>query len=349
MTWLDGLVLLALPLPLLAGMASWVQRHREEGQKAALLWTLGLGTLALGLPWLAFFLGLRHDLTGTPTFWERCVQFQHACIRWAHHTLQQSGHLQTLLLAAAGLWALAGGLRIARAYLRARRLLRRAHPFPLESFPKLQRALQRVQEKTGLASLPPVYERVTPQADAALFGLWNPVLLLSRRLVVTLSEEELEAVLLHELGHRRFHDGLWNLLALFFHYWWAPVPLMRPLYRAFVEAMERQADRWTLQHLPSPLPLAEALVKVASSGPPRDPDLQVQGLAEASTPLARRLQHLLEPPRRFPWGRFAFLWALLLALLFTAGYGWSNAHPRWSAPGMACGPRTALHTFHPHG
>ena len=145
---------------------------------------------------------------------------------------------------------------------------------------------------------------------------------MSKGLIEALSEEELRAVLLHELGHAERRDPLRLLIvrgisdALWF------LPLAGELAAGFADAAEQAADEAAVRKMPDPLDLASAIVKVAkgsaASQPSGDGDVgtwwQEGGLAQdlqTTTGLAgtlsieERVTRLLDPTSlrrsRFAW------------------------------------------------
>lgn len=101
----------------------------------------------------------------------------------------------------------------------------------------------------------------------ALAGLLRPRVIVSRSILQSLSDKELEAAIEHERAHRRSHDN-WKRLALAF----APeiLPFTRafaPLNRCWAKLVEWAADDDATQgNFGRSLSLAAALVRVARIG-----------------------------------------------------------------------------------
>ena len=128
---------------------------------------------------------------------------------------------------------------------------------------------------------------------AALSGLVRPHLLLADRLVLALSEDELEAVVAHELSHLEARDN-WKRLLLRA----APDPLAfcaegARLRRAFEEAAETAADASAAGRV-GPLCLAQALLKVAALVPPGRKLEMSEATLHREGSLATRVRALLE-------------------------------------------------------
>ncbi len=337
-----ALILVGIPVGATALLAGWILRHRGEGRKVALLGTLMAGGLSLVLTPLAYLVGFRLATGSTQGFLTTCRRLQHACATWFQNGFPGLTVGRGLLVLLA-LWAAAVLLRRGVLYLKAQYRLWRHHPLDLQRHPRLQRALTQAVRLAGLSAFPRVYLLSVSQAQIAIFGIRRPVLLLSPALLETLSDEELRAVLLHELGHFRFRDNLWNLLGGLLRDFLAPLPFARRLFGQLQEEMEYQVDRWVVRRLASPLPLAEALVKVAASGGPQP--AAGRAFAEPQTHLGRRLQNLLHPPGTFPWRVFLVLWSLSVFLPAASGFALGEFQGRHRPPAL-CTPTAR---FHAHG
>lgn len=104
----------------------------------------------------------------------------------------------------------------------------------------------------------------TPALFAGQIGFWNPKLVLSEGLLVTLSPDQLHAVLTHEQAHLRYRDTF-----CFFWLGWVRdlttwLPNTQPLWQELLLLREMRADRYAAQSV-DPLVLAEALLQVAQS------------------------------------------------------------------------------------
>lgn len=105
-----------------------------------------------------------------------------------------------------------------------------------------------------------VFASPIPQAFTA--GFLHPRIYLSTGLPETLEEDEFRAVLLHEAHHQVRRDPVRIFLATILKeaFWYLPV--VRVLWRGFIEAKERAADDAASRL--GTLPLAGALLKLAS-------------------------------------------------------------------------------------
>lgn len=118
------------------------------------------------------------------------------------------------------------------------------------------------RERMGV-SVPDVQvaDITTPQ----IFGVWRPVLLVPRGLVLPLSDAQWEAVLLHELAHVRRGDFGWNLLQrlelafLWFH------PAAWALYGHLSREREACCDALAVRQGASATGLAQALIRLAEN------------------------------------------------------------------------------------
>ncbi len=182
-----------------------------------------------------------------------------------------------------GLWAaitLAFGFRLGRAWLRARRLVRRARPLEIPDafLPLLDRcraALDVRCEILGSSDLP----------GPVTVGAWRPVILLPSRFFDTASPEEAAAALGHEMAHIRRRDYAVSLLCealllpIAFH------PAARLLRRRVTETREMACDEVVVSGLVRRQAYARSLLALAAAG---------AGLPRPSTTLGALDAHTLE-------------------------------------------------------
>jgi Zn-dependent protease with chaperone function len=207
-----------------------------------------------------------------------------------------------LLVALAGIGAVVALGRSAAIVRRQRALLAAcARPEP-DTAARLETHLRRLSRAAGLRQVPRVllYPR---GAYVCALGVRRPTIVLSRGLLTSLGDEEVEAVLGHEVAHVRQRDYLLNWLgvlvrsALFFV---PPGPLA---WRVLAEVRERRADRLAARYSGNPLALATALIKVWRHGAARPLAAWAPGFLERAGDLEARVRRLLdpEPPARGLW------------------------------------------------
>lgn len=120
------------------------------------------------------------------------------------------------------LWILGAAVRLGRLGLDVR-TLRRLHRLPLQPVAERWRAaLARMGRRLDVSH--PIRLGISDRVDGpVLIGWWAPVILIPRRVHDRLTDDEIEAVLAHELAHVRRGDYAVNLLQsvaealLFFH------------------------------------------------------------------------------------------------------------------------------------
>jgi Zn-dependent protease with chaperone function len=166
--------------------------------------------------------------------------------------------LVVAFLAGSFLWAV---LRTAGALGNTGRLLGRSEGYAPGRYPKLDGVMRDPAFRQLALRL---LDSTRPLAFT--LGLWHPQVVLSEGIVSALSEEELRAVLFHELGHVRRRDPLRLAVARFLAdaLWFLPVA--RSVARDFVDAVEESADDWAVEATRQPVELAAALVKAAKGG-----------------------------------------------------------------------------------
>lgn len=154
----------------------------------------------------------------------------------------------------------------------------------------------------------------------AAMGLLRPAVVLPLSMVTGLSEDQLRAVLLHELVHVRRHDYLANLIqclieaVLFFN------PFVWMLGRMVRAERESVCDTIAAQHLGDSRQYARALLDAASLAVTSSPPLATGLGADHSKGFANRLRRLLRPNTgvgiRLPWNGllgFGLLTGVLVA------------------------------------
>ena len=186
--------------------------------------------------------------------------------------------------AGAALWALATllfGLRLGRAWLRARRLVRRARPLEIPDVlvPLVDRC------RAAFRVHPPEILGSPDLPGPVTVGARRPVILLPARFLDTASPEEVASALGHELAHIRRRDYLVSLLCealllpIAFH------PAARLLRRRLAESREMACDEEVVNGLVRPQAYARSLLSLAASG---------AGLPRPSTTLGALDAHTLE-------------------------------------------------------
>ncbi|HMD48917.1 MAG TPA: M56 family metallopeptidase [Bryobacteraceae bacterium] len=130
----------------------------------------------------------------------------------------------------------------------------------------------------------------------ALAGILRPTLIASRGLLNTLSPAALDAAIRHEQAHRDSRDNLKRLLMLCAPGLFPLVSGFRSLEQAWTRLAERAADdRSTSGDRERAFLLADALVRVARSGPAPQPSPLFTPLLPEGTDLRHRVERLLHP------------------------------------------------------
>lgn len=169
--------------------------------------------------------------------------------------------------------------------------------------------------------------------EAGLWGIRKPTVLLPEGAASRLSDEELQAVMLHELLHVERRDNLAVILqkAIMALLWFYPLAWL--IDRKLFEERERACDEDVLRLRQSPETYVSGILKVARV-------CVEQRLAGTSSiggaSLKRRMKHLLsaEPPRRLATPERAVIIGLVAGLtVFSLGAGFVNrdAYAAWSS------------------
>lgn len=302
-----------LALGLLQRVSGWSRRRAVQ----MLILAAPVGALALSLGALHHFVG-RPCFLGAPG-WD--------------YTLGVALPLTMTLMALGGL-----GLGLVRLVLMARLVARSGRP----ADPPLQACANRLAARLGTAQ-PRLRLYAYGRPLALTWGLWRPAVLLSDWMIGRLDEQELEAVLAHELGHVARRDCLviWLATVLRDAFWYLP-----PAWAAFRQLQyerELACDELAAGATQRPLALASALAKVwqhAADGPSFAP---APSLLTAGTAIEGRIERLLAASERAtspPRSRLVTLAAGSAAMVGLVALEAANLAVML-AP-MGCGPAAPL-------
>ena len=226
-----------------------------------------------------------------------------------------------------------GLLRIVRAWMAARGLVRRSREAELTEWgPQLWRRSggERLLGRGGLPELRESAEVTSP----VVVGAWAPVLLLPEG-IGRYTQEEVRAVLCHELAHVARRDYLTNLacqvagVPLGWH------PVLHAVQRQIRRTREMVCDRMAARAMESELVYAQCLLRLAREmfGAGRVADAGV-GLFSSNV-LEERVMRLIEQKEmrvrtkgfRMAWGVAAMASALTLAAMVHVTPTWAAMEP----------------------
>jgi beta-lactamase regulating signal transducer with metallopeptidase domain len=155
----------------------------------------------------------------------------------------------------------------------------------------------------------------TPALFAAQVGFWNSKLVVSRGLLTSFNNAQIEAVLTHEAAHHYYRDTFW-----FFWLGWLRqasswLPYSSFLWQELLLLRELRADQWAAQQVDALL-LAETLLLVVKD-PLISPEINCAafGTPAPANRLEERIEALLTRTEQSYNGRgVRFIW-MLTALL----------------------------------
>lgn len=129
-------------------------------------------------------------------------------------------------------------------------------------------------------------------------GFLSPAIVIPQKLLDTLSESELEHVLLHELGHVRRHDDWTNLAQKLIE---AMLPIQPAVYwighRMSIER-EMACDDWVIAATGAAASYANSLTRVAELSRWAHADVLAAGATGNRSQLFYRVHHMLNKPRK---------------------------------------------------
>lgn len=154
----------------------------------------------------------------------------------------------------------------------------------------------------------------TAELYSAQVGFWQPELVVSQGLLATLDDDHLEAVLVHEHAHARYHDTFW-----FFWLGWLRrltcwLPHTEDLWQDLLMLRELRADQHAATQV-DPLVLAESLLLVVSA-PLMQPEVCAAfSWAASRDRLTERIDSLLADSAPVaPANLWSISWLLLVLL-----------------------------------
>lgn len=162
----------------------------------------------------------------------------------------------------------------------------------------------------------PIYELEHPDSLVAVVGIFSPRIFLGRRILDSLTPEELRAALAHEVAHVRSLDNLKQALLSAT----GILPFFSRIDCAFRSAAEISADARAMQSRISPLDLGSAIVKVARLRAVA-PAIAASHLVPdfESSALQLRVEHLqaaLDGRSRSRRGNYGWLIASMLLMIY---------------------------------
>jgi Zn-dependent protease with chaperone function len=214
------------------------------------------------------------------------------------------------------------GLSIYRQVRATRRLIRLFMPLrekPPARLQSLLKAHQLPEDKVIFLNLTAVH--------AFCLGFWQPRIWLTAGLVDLLSEQELAAVVAHEVHHYRRRDPLRLLISRALKTAFFFLPLAGALARAAEVQQEVAADRWAISYLGDDLPLLCALQKLLRrSG---QPDLNATAAYSPFNVTEARLHRLIYPPPPLRWRSYfpGFLVNLIILIILSGTVFLSSIQP----------------------
>ncbi|MBA2678951.1 MAG: M56 family metallopeptidase, partial [Ktedonobacteraceae bacterium] len=155
------------------------------------------------------------------------------------------------------------------------------------------------------------------------YGIWHPTLVVSAWMEEHLDQEELEAVLAHELAHVKRVDYLINWVALMVRDSFFYLPPVRAMYEQLQQERELACDDLVTQMTHRPLALASALTKVWLHVTETPPATLAQTLVGTQKGLEYRIERLLSASPAVQQQQKSFLFlqriGLAVSMFFLVG------------------------------
>jgi Zn-dependent protease with chaperone function len=138
---------------------------------------------------------------------------------------------------------------------------------------------------------------------ALTLGLYRPRIIISTGLIHMFSEQEVQAILLHELYHCKNRDPLRMFLLTLIQDSMGYIPMMKSMVQEFRTWKELLADRFAIKQMGTEYYLGNVLLKLSHTGQTKHTSAVVYF---ADNAINYRIMQVLEPDRsvRFPISRF---------------------------------------------
>ena len=163
--------------------------------------------------------------------------------------------------------------------------------------PQLQRMGDALAQRVHLAS-PPIFCTPLDRPLAFTSGTRSPIIVLSSWMLHHLDQQELEAVLAHEMVHIAHHDSLIISVATMLRDAFFYLPPIHLVYQQLQQEKEVRGDERAIALTRRPLALASALTKVwlhTVDGSPRPLFCSGQHLVSDHHMIRERIERLLHP------------------------------------------------------
>ena len=194
--------------------------------------------------------------------------------------------------------------------------------------PELAATVERMQVEVDCSRLE-FFEADIPMAFSCLIGIRHIRCVLSKQLVAAATQEELDAVVLHEFNHFRSGDVWRTFLVGILNCLFSFLPPVRLLSRRWREETELACDAATARATGKPLALASAILRAQGITVQRRrlPSTTLAFAEETACPPETRVKRLLayaqgmsaatEPPRMGAWQWMATTILLVAGLTLT--------------------------------
>lgn len=260
---------------------------------------IGLSTLLIGL---GLFFSVDPLYLGLETLWQTCHSGWRYLIESPPLTRQMVIPLVVMIILSRAGWSLVRQIRATR------RMARLFLPLRVEPPARIQTLL--APHRLALAD---VVFLNTRTIHAFCLGFWRPRIWLTAGLVDLLADDELAAVLAHEVRHLRQRDPLRRLVSRALQSAFFFLPAIKSLAEATELQQEIDADRQAIAHLGDDLPLLCALQKLLKHG--HTPAFSAVAAFTLFNPTEARLKKLIYPPAPVNWPKLAASGLINLAIL----------------------------------
>ncbi len=210
---------------------------------------------------LPFIIPLAAYIAYRPFIIDRCTVYGHPLGMFNDWICYSAEVLATILTPLFMVVVFLAVLKAFASIVAGKRIVRRYGFAQAAEYPELFRIMEKLCLKGGITK-PAII--VTPDSFARSFTMGHkfPVIVISRGLLDTLDDEELETVVAHELGHIARADSVTTWAMVFLRDLLFFTPVIFWVFKDYITEKEKAADDMVVRLTGRPMAFAQALIKV---------------------------------------------------------------------------------------
>ncbi len=172
-------------------------------------------------------------------------------------------------------------------YQKINRLKRNCSPLPSE----WQQSVRKILQQTGLSGSIPIKASAATTIPIVV-GFFKPMILLPSAMLLSMSTDQVESIIMHELYHIRRLDHVVNMLQLLLEILFFYHPALWWISRIIRQLREESVDEWVVSQIEYPKEYAHALLQIEQSRGVSIPQPMVAA-TQSKNHLLTRIKHMM--------------------------------------------------------